>query len=233
MANCWFFHGDNYPQSRQRLNLLTEELSSREVKELVRLNGLKVSLEKAKQALEARSLFGAERLVIIEGLLRAPASKRQKEIIGYLLGENYDSPLILWEKKEIKGVALNKFKSKFKVEVFKIPALIFNFLDSLKPGDSQRMVSLLHQIDQKEPEFVFYMLCQRIRQLILAKDSGKKGLEGLQGWQQARLLGQAKNFGLGQLLVFYRKLLEIDCQQKTSQTPFNLSSTLDLLLTNL
>jgi len=233
MSNCFFLHGDNYPQSRARLVALIKELRKQKTGELIKLDGQKVDLSEVKQVLEARSLFGGERLVVIENLLNAPVSKRQKEIIDYLLKDEIDLPLVLWEKKEIKGARLTKFRKKFKVEIFKIPAVIFKLLDSLKPGDSQSMISLFHQIDQKEPEFVFYMLCQRVRQLILAKDLGKEGLNGLQGWQQAKLLNQAKNFELSQLFSFYRRLLEVDFQQKTSQTPFSLSSTLDLLLANL
>lgn len=247
MAKCWLFHGDNYPQSRARLvalidkprnqglpaRLAAKRAGKAGTKELIRLDGQKVSLSEVKQALEAKSLFGGERVVAIENLLSSPASKRQKEIIDYLLKESHDFPLVLWEKREIKGAILNKFKAKFEIEIFKIPAIIFKLLDSLKPGDSQRMISLFHQIDQKEPEMTFYMLIQRIRQLILAKDLGKKGLEGLQGWQRARLLNQAENFKLRQLTSFYHRLLEIDYQQKTSQTPFTLLSTLDLLLADL
>lgn len=233
MADLHLLHGDNYPQSRERLNAQVEEFRNRGIKEQVKLNGQKVSLGEVKQAMEAKSLFGGERLVIIENLLSASVSKRQKEIIAYFLGESHDFPCILWEKKEIKGAVLSKFKSKFKVEIFKIPAIIFKLLDSIQPGNYQQMIGLFHQMDKKEPEMVFYMLCQRVRQLILAKDLGGKGLEGLQGWQQARLLRQAENFELEQLLFFYHKLLEVDYQQKTSQTPFDLSSTLDLLLANL
>lgn len=249
MTDLHLFHGDNYPQSRERLNALIEKFRNQGIKELVRLDGRKVSLGEIKQAMEAKSLFGGpprlgevgpprlgeagERLVVVENLLSAPASKRQKEIIAYFLGERHDFPIILWEKKEIKSAVLNKFKSKFKVEIFKIPAVIFKLLDGIRPGNHQQVIGLLHQMDKKEPEMVFYMLCQRIRQLILAKDLGKNGLEGLQGWQQARLLNQAAQFELSQLRAFYHQLLEIDYQQKTSQTPFNLFSTLDLLLANL
>lgn len=233
MAKCWFLHGDNYPQSRGRLDALTKELKNRGSKELIRLNGEKVKLEEIKQVLEAKSLFGGERLVIIENLLSAVVGRRKKEIIDYLLKEPYDSSCVLWEKKEIKGAILNKFRSKFKVEIFKIPAIIFKFLDELRPGNPQEIVGLLHQMNEKEPEMIFYMLIQRVRQLILVKDLGKEGLEGLQGWQQARLLNQARKFELKQLLSFYHQLLESDYQQKTSQTPFSLFSTLDLLLINL
>lgn len=232
MADLFLLHGENIVQSRRRLVELREKLKNQS-KESVKLDGEKVSLGEIKQALEAKSLFGDRRLVILENLLSSPASKRQKEIVNYFLKEKINLSLIVWEKKEIRGVGLTKLKSKFKIEIFKIPALIFKLLDSLKPDNSKAMISLFHQIDQKEPEFIFHMLCQRIRQLILAKDLGKKGLEGLQGWQQARLLNQTANFKLSQLLGFYHQLLEIDYQQKTSQTPFGLFSTLDLLFASL
>jgi len=229
----FLLHGENITQSRLRLSLLTETLEKQGIKEIIRLDGLKVNLEEVRQTREARSLFGEQRLVIIANLLSAQASKRQKEIIDYLLRESYDLPLILWEKREIKGTILNRFKSKFKIEIFKIPPSIFRFLDSLSPGKSQQMLTLLHQIKERESEIIFYMLCQRVRQLILAKDLGEEGLESLKSWQQAKLLKQAENFEISQLTTFYHRLLEIDYRQKTSQTPFLLFSALDVLLADL
>lgn len=228
----FFLHGENVAESRERLNELIVEFG-KEVKETVRLAGDKIALGEIKQALEAHSLFGGERLVIIEGLLGSTPGNRQGKIMEIILQGGSGFPLILWESREIKGILLSKFKKDFQVEIFKIPATVFKFLDSLSPEKKQQVIFWLHQIDKKEPEIIFYLLCQRIRQLILAKDLGKKGLEDFQGWQQARLLNQAAKFKLSQLLEFYCQLLETDYQQKTGRAPLSLFSTLELLLVNL
>lgn len=228
----YLLHGENVTESRERLNDLIENFR-KEVKEVVRLTGEKITPGEIKQALEAHSLFGGERLVIIEGLLGSPPSNRQEKIIETILQGESGFPLILWEGKEIKGTLLGKFKQDFQIEIFKIPATVFKFLDSLSPEKKQQVIFWLHQIGQKEPEIIFYLLCQRIRQLILAKDLGKRGLEGFQDWQQARLLNQEAKFKLGQLLEFYHQLLETDYQQKTGRASLSLFSTLELLLVNL
>ena len=233
MNNLFLVHGENYSQSRTRLTSLIEEFKSKNTQEVVKLDGKGVGLEKVKQALESQSLFGNERLVVIENLLTGLASKRQKEIIVYLLGETHRCPLILWEKKEVKKSLLDKFKVKFQIAIFKIPATVFKFLDSLSPNNSRQTIGWLRQTDQKNPEFTFHMLCQRVRQLILTKDLGKDGLGKLQGWQKARLLSQANRFALDQLVCLYRQLLEIDYQRKVGQISFSLLSALDLLLADL
>jgi len=233
MNNLFLIHGENYLQSRSRLTSLIEELKGKGIREMVRLDGKKVGLEKVKQAFESQSLFGNQRLVIIENLLTGQVSKRQKNIIDYLLDETHTCPLVLWEKKEVKKSFLDKFKVKFQIVIFKIPATIFKFLDSLSPNSSRQMINWLQKTDQKNPEFAFHMLCRRVRQLILAKDLKGKGLGRLQGWQKARLLNQANKFTLNQLIWFYRQLLKTDYQRKVGQTSFSLISALDLLLANL
>jgi DNA polymerase III, delta subunit. len=73
-------HGDNQLESRNELNRL---ISGAESKELIRLDGEKTSLNEIVQALESSSLFGMEKLVIIENLFSRRQSKEKKEIIDW------------------------------------------------------------------------------------------------------------------------------------------------------
>lgn len=233
MPDWYLLHGDNQLLSRQRLTNLTTTFKSQGVVEQVNLDGKKVELGEVKQALEAGSLFGDQRLVVLEELLSAPDSKRKKEVIDYLASVKSSRLVIVWEKKEIKVGNLKKIGKKFQVEIFKVPALVFKFLDSVGPGNQKQTLGLLSQLEDKEPEMIFYLLAQRIRQLIIAKDLGKKGLADLHGWQQSRLINQAAQFELDQIVRLYQNLLLIDYQQKTGQSPFSLKSNLDLLVANL
>lgn len=227
-----FIHGEDQAASR---NFLNEQvlLAKTKNKEIIRLDGSKVELSEIKQNLEANSLFGQEKLVIIENLFSSPKSKRQEEIITYFKKLNTDVDLLFWEKKELGKIATNKLPNGCQIKVFKIPAIIFKFLDSIKPKNNNLMLSLFHQcLKTQPPEMVFYMLARQLRILLLANDLGEDGLSG-PSWMKSRFIHQAKNFKLEQLKKIYKQLLEIDINVKTGSTPMSLAWQLDLLLSQL
>ncbi|KPJ71016.1 hypothetical protein AMJ51_00355 [Microgenomates bacterium DG_75] len=220
-------HGDNQVESRQFLVSQIEQARAKG-KEIVRLEGKDVDLERLRQALENKSLFGGEKLVVVENLLVNLPSKS----ISKYLSDRQPKNLIIWEGKEISQ---SKFKGlKFKEKFFKLPPIIFKFLDAVLPGNSRYSLKLLKQtVNQSSAENVFYMLSRQIRYLIIANQLGKKGLKGLHPFQQQKIALQAKKFNLSQLLTIHRKLLYIDWQQKTGQAPMDLAGQLDLLVASL
>jgi len=222
-------HGDNIVASRKILNQKIEE-SKAKGSEVERFNGKKITSNQLQQALESKALFGTERIIVVENLLSSSPSKTKTNIVNYLKKNIFEN-LILWEGKEIKKLA--GFK-KTEIQLFKLPPTIFQFLDSLGPGNGAKSLSLLHAcIKQGSAEMVFYMLVRQIRFLIMAVDLGEKGLVGLHPFQQRKIAHQAERFTLPQLVSFHRKLLQIDWQQKTGQASMPLSSQLDLLIASL
>ncbi|PIQ69954.1 hypothetical protein COV89_03010, partial [Candidatus Shapirobacteria bacterium CG11_big_fil_rev_8_21_14_0_20_40_12] len=81
-----------------------------------------------------------------------------------------------------------------------------------------------------EPHFIFSMIIRQFRLLILTIDGEA---DNLASWQKNKLAGQATKFGREKLIRVYRTLLEIDIKQKTSSSPFDLNSELDLLILGL
>jgi len=222
-------HGDNIVASRKVLNQEISQAKAKD-KEVIRFNGRKLTPTELQQALESKSLFGSERLIVVENLLSSPPSKTRTDLVSYLKKNLFEN-LILWERKEIKRVT---GFIKAEIQLFKLPPTIFQFLDSLAPGERKHSLPLLHTcFNQDSAEMVFYMLARQIRFLIIANDLGEKGLNNMANWQKAKLTRQAKKFSLSQLLFFHRKLLKIDWQQKTGQAPMPLSSQLDLLIASL
>lgn len=223
-------HGENIVASRKYLTDLIEKFRSREA---IRFEGKELTLVELKQAAESQSLFGQERLILIENLLSSRPSKRQEELLTYLKSENPKN-LVLWEGKKIDGRKLISF-SKASAKEFKLTPIIFKFLDSLGPNNARFSLNFLHQtFNQDGPEMVCWMLARQVRFLIMASDLGEKGLpKSLAGWQKAKLVRQAKKFSLEKLLWFYRKLLEIEWQEKTGRASIPLSSSLDLLIASL
>jgi DNA polymerase III delta subunit len=218
-------HGDNIIISRQKLN---EEISKFDG-EKVRLDGKKLNITELKQATESDSLFGQVRLLVLEGVFSRPASKEKNVIVDYLK-ESQSENILIWEPKTIDGRKLIAFK-KARIQKFDLTRYIFRLVESLAPNNQKASLELLHQcLDQDSPEMVFYMLIRQIKLLIMAKDSGEKGLERMAPWQKKKLTSQANKFSMNQLLDFHQKLLKIDWEQKTGRSPLNLTSHLDLLV---
>lgn len=228
----YFLHGDNQLLSRERLGEIICRAKNEE-KEIIRLEGKITNLTEVKQALESQSLFGEEKLVVIENLFVRQRSKEKDEIVKYLKTDEILCDLVCWESKIIDGRSLRGFSKDWQILVFKTPAVIFKFLDSLKPKNTTQMLTLLRSsIKVDSPEMVFYMFASRIRQLIIAFDLGKEGLSGAP-WQIGKLVSQAKKFSLERLIKLYRQLLEIDTNIKTGKTLMPLDWHLDVLLANL
>jgi len=222
-------HGENTVLSRQHLSELIEKFKG----EVIKLEGEKLTLTELQQAIESQSIFGKDKLVIIFGLFSRKPSKEKGGLLDYCQKENPQN-LIVWEEKKIDGRVLVNFR-RAKIDFFDLPKIIYKFLDSLSPLNKKTSLLLLHQCLKKEPpERVFYYLCRRIEELIIAADLGKKGLEEkLKEWQKEKLVRQANIFGLEKLINIYQKLLVIDYQQKTGRSPFSLISSLDLLIASL
>jgi len=219
------FHGENTVLSRQRLNGEIEKFKG----EVIKLEGEQLTLTELQQAVESRSIFGADKLVVVFGLFSRRPSREKEKLLNYCQKENPQN-LIVWEEKKIDGRILGNFK-RVKIEFFDLPKIIYKFLDSLSPVNRKTSLLFFHQCLKKEvPERIFYFLCRHVEQLIIAADLGKRGLENLPDWKQEKLLRQAKTFGLEKLISLYQKLLAIDYQQKIGKSPFSLISSLDLLI---
>lgn len=231
LSEMLIFHGENLVTSRKRLKEEIDNFKLRFKGEVVRFEGDKLNLTQIKQAVESSSLFGKNRLIVIESFFSAPPSAEKQKIIDYLK-KTSPKNLLIWEGKKIDGRILVPFKAR--LAQFDLTPVIFHFLDSLAPDNQKISLFLLHQcLNQDTPEMIFYMLTRQIKLLIIAKDLGKNGLTQMAGWQQDRLIRQAKKFNLPQLIETYRQLLKIDWQQKTGQTPFDLASQLDLFIASL
>ena len=231
-------HGDDLVKSREALTDQKQQ-AKEEDQEIISLLGKSLELSSLVQALESNSLFGKKKLVVIENLFSLPKSRTKDKVLTYLKNQSTISnqqltiKLVIWEEKQIDGRLLKSF-SKAKVKSFKLPTVIFKFLDFLEPNNPKSTLSLFHQILKTEnPEMVFYMVARRVRELIIAKDLGKVGLTKCAPWQQSRLLSQANKFSLEELLKIHRDLLKIDWQVKTGRTGLSLETLLDLLIADL
>lgn len=224
-------HGDQPEAARAKLIELKSQAKNKEIREV---DGKRIDAALLVQALESSSLFGDHVLVVIEGFISS-AKKREKTFTTTLktIGEaGRTADIILYEEKEVDKTTITKLGQGVQAFLYKTPAVLFQFLDSLRPGNAKTSLAYFSQtVAHEAAEIVFVLLVRRVRQLIQLIDHITP--EGLQEWQAARLTSQARHFTIKQLVVMHKDLLEIDIAIKTGITPFTLSQLLEQLIVKL
>ncbi len=133
---------------------------------------------------------------------------------------------LIWLDQKVSATQLKSYQSLFpnlQTEEFKLPAVVFAFLDALKPGNQKIFIPLWQKyIASEVPEVAFTMV---IRQFRLMLDPGD-----LAPWQAGKIAAQAKLFNGP---AVYKKLLQIDYQIKSGHMPFDLRTALELWLLTL
>ncbi|MFC1653454.1 hypothetical protein ACFL1M_01240 [Patescibacteria group bacterium] len=217
-------HGENIVGSRNLLNSKIDEFKAKGIKDITRVNGKKVRVEEIKQSLESQSLFGSDRLTIIEGLIARPKSKQKDEIVKYLSTAKKDE-ILLWESKKLSKTQLKPFKNSTDQE-FKTSSVIFKFLDTLGE-DKKRVISFYQEcINIDSPESIFFMIARQVRLLLQVENSSAK----IPPWQKNKLKHQLKKIGQNKVVKIHQNLLEIDEKIKTGKTILGLRGELELLL---
>jgi hypothetical protein len=137
----------------------------------------------------------------------------------------YNSNLLVYYEGDCPATILKLIPKDAKIEKFDLPKIIFTFLDSFWPGNSQPCLKLLNELIINEPiELVFHLLSQRIRDLYWAKNS--KETLTIPEWRTLKLTSQADKFK--DLKKVINKLAEIDMTVKNSET--DLKTSLDILI---
>lgn len=209
-------HGENITVSRNALNQAIDEFEG----EILRIDGKTVTVEMLTQALEGGSLFAAKKLVVIENIT-------ENKIKWPKFGSQFD--LLFWESKEASLAQIRAIEEKFgqlEIKEFKPSTVAFKFVESLFPENQRQIFSFYKIYSQEEiPEIIFSMIVRQFR-LMLSPSQ-------LSGWQKDRITSQSKRFPKDQLKRIYKKLLQIDFDQKRGLTPVNLSLSLELFLLSL
>ncbi len=177
-----------------------------------------------RENISSASLFGGERFFILKD-----ASKLVKKDFEWIRKNepNLSGNLIIYNEGYIAKKILDSLPKDAKVEEFKLPKLIFNFLETLIPGNSQKSLKLLHQIIERDaPEMVFMLIVRQFRDLYWAKVDADS--MPYPDWRILKLKSQSSKFSGDLLKGIINKLAEIDIEVKTSKA--EIVSSLDLLM---
>jgi DNA polymerase III delta subunit len=218
-------HGENTAHSRKKLQELITQAKTDNTS-ITRLEAKRLTSASLQEAMGGNSLFGDDKLIIIEELHSLPASKRKKGLIEQIGNSGLDN-LVLYEKRKLTATMLKKIGNP-QVFEFKISNTLWKFLDQIGGSDKTKVIRLLREsITQNDEFFVYTMIIRQIRMLITAKDGGV--LKGAP-FMITKLQGQARNVSIEQLLTTHKQLSNIDIKQKNSQLALSLSQELDLIL---
>ena len=198
-------HGDYTEASRNELRRLID--NALPAKELRQLDGASLDETALTQTIESSSLFGNTTVVVIERLF-GKLGRQQKRITSLaarIQQSAKNSEIILWEDKELSAGIVKQLGTGTNVRLFKLPVLIFQFLDGIRPGNVRSEIETYQKLVASEPaELVFSMLVRRVRHLIQLADGVVPS--GLAPWQANRLTTQAKSFTMDKLLLLYKHL---------------------------
>jgi len=220
-------HGEDIAASRDYYWNLKQKMP-----DSVTLNGATISLTDLQQAVAGQDLFGTKKTVVIEDLFSKKKSPKDLEQFTDILN-NSDADIILWESKELTPKQVGLLKEKI-IKLFKIPATIFALLDSIKPGGGKILIEQFHKtLEEKDPEFVLFMLTRLIRTLLAMQDNSSPTISEvsrLAPWQRGKLDKQAKLFRVDQLLSLHEQLFNLERNMKTGGLTLSLADSMDFLL---
>lgn len=214
-------HGDHSLDSYNRLQRLIQVAKGRGWEIIKTGSSDNLSIP---EKFTASNLFEGEKLYVMENLAKIKKAELDwfKKNIKRLSGTT-----IIYHSSTITNNLLKLIPKVTKTEEYKLPKLIYKFLESFWPGNSTNSIKLLHDVIRSEaPEFVFNRLILHLRDLywvILDKDS-----MSYPGWRVSKLAHQANHFKNGEIAELIKAFAEIDIDVKTSKA--NIIDSLDFII---
>lgn len=212
-------HGDNTFKSYERLKKLVDVAKSRgwQIEKIFNKN------KNISEALRSKGLFESNKLVLIENfnLIR----KKDFSVLNDQK-EATEITTIIYHPATLTKTSIKQIKKTDKVEEYKVPKLIWSYLDSFFPGNLKTSLSILHEIVKTEAiEFVFALLSRQIRDVYWAKVEAE-GLD-LPSWRLGKLKRQASRFTQEKLENIISLFAKADIDAKTSKV--SLIDSLDFI----
>jgi len=213
-------HGDDTQKSYLRLKKFIDTARERSW-EIEFIDDPTINFE---EILSGNSLFGNERIFILRNVKKV--SKKQFEWMNKNY-KNLSGNLIIYNEGTLGVTVLKELPKDSKIEEFKLPVLLWNFLDRIAPGNPSNTLVTFHKIIEKSPpEFVFTLIARQIRDLYWIKADPNSS--AFPSWRASKLKSQASLFTIEKLQTLLNELSLLDIKVKSSKT--DLVSSLDLLI---
>lgn len=223
-------HGDNIEESRNAFVLLKNKSKDRELRDL---SPAISDFTLLRQGLESHSFFGTDFLVVFENAI-THFGRKEKSLGEFLeiIFENKSVDMLFFEGKEISKGTLQKFGPETRIQMFKLPVVLFSFLDALAPKNTRILLELYRKtVATNDPYLVFTMIVRRVHDLIAISENVSP--DPSQTWQLARLTKQVKLFTIEKLHSMQRSLLSLDISNKSGLSALPLQASVELFLATL
>lgn len=222
-------HGEDITNSRNFFVAQKQIIS-----DAITFEGIALQLGELTQALKSDRLFILEKNIFINELLsKRKQGKEVQAIIDFLIANEGQANIFLWESKELTAKQLTPFKKAI-IKKFAISKTIFQMLDAIRPNNGRALLTLFHKtLEHEDEQFVFFMLVKQIRMLLAFSDESQMPIDEvkrLAPWQKNKLEKQAGFFSQDTLQSLYRQLFAIDLAQKTGGLAYPVSTSIDFLL---
>ncbi len=216
----FLIHGDHTLNSYNRLQDYVKRLKDQNI-EIQRIEN---ETKEIREKLLGQSLFSNSRFIIIKDIniinsnLIKWINKNDKRI---------NANIIIYHRGIIPQKLIKSLGRIEKNEEFKIPKLIWSFLDSFFPSNIKNAYKLFHEVLKNEPiEFIFAMLVKQTRDIYWTKVDPKT--MDYPSWRVGKLKNLASKFDLEKLEKLIEEIAITDIKVKTSQA--DLTQSLDFLI---
>jgi len=173
------------------------------------------------------NLFGQKICFFTQNLSKKLINKKEFKKIINSIAEDKKTIVVIWE--ENKSPKELSYPKNTQITEFKPETNIFKFLDGFYPDNKKFLLKTLAQISETNDEgFIFYMLVKRVKQLLAVKLN--LNFDNLQPWQLKKIRSQGYFWSVDRLITVYENLHRIDLLTKTSDNPFSLINSLEILI---
>lgn len=213
--------GDDLTKSWERLKRIIEVAKGRDW-EITRI-GAEQNFS-VSEILSSSNLFAKQRLFVIED-----GKKLTKKELEWLKKNlvKFDGNLAIYFADFVPAGIKSSLSKDTKFEEFKLPKIIFKFLDGIFPGNSKSTIILFHKLLASEPpELIFNLIAKRLKELYWVK-CAPESLD-YPSWRKNILKSQASKFKEKKLESLIAELSEADVRAKSGDA--NIATLLDLIL---
>lgn len=217
--HIFLLHGDNTSQSHTRLMKYMESAKKRGWDTITYSD----KSQNLPQLLLSDSLFGNEKLVIVEGfdlLTKRDLNWLTKE------GKEHKGNVVIYHDGVLAKTKIKTIPDLEKIEEFTYPVLLWKMVDGFYPGNAKQFLALMHQVlSNNVPELVFGLLAKQVKDLYWVLVDYES--VPYPAWRKSKLENTGKKFSKEKLERIISEMAEIDVQSKTSDS--ELRDLLDLL----